>query len=459
MLVAGQPAVSYGYDGADRLVQITQGSTSVGFVYDPNNHRTGLTLPNGVNVQYAFDQASHLTGTSYQLGTSTLGSLNYTYDSANRRMQTSGSFARTSLPQPVTSAVYDAANGLTQWNGTSLTYDAGGNMTSDGVTTYTWNMRNQVTSAGSASFQYDAFGRRVQNGRGIQFLYDGYNIVQEIMGTTPTANLLTGKTDEVFQRTDGSGTVTPLSEGAGTTVAMLDSTGAVRTQYTYDPYGRTTATGAATTNTVQYAGRENDGNDLYYYRARYYSTSLQRFINQDPAELTGGINRYTYALGGPTWLSDPSGADVTVVSYGGHAALAVGTDWPPIGFGPRDDQGGEFAAGVGILFGPYDPGVPGIVYPSDPNRPIQNWITIPTSPDQDTAIKNFMNRIHDNPPSYHVVGQSCVDFVEHALAAGGVAAPTNDLTPWGLVDDLQKMYPPPPSPADIDMGFTPVPPG
>jgi RHS repeat-associated protein len=28
--------------------------------------------------------------------------------------------------------------------------------------------------------------------------------------------------------------------------------------------------------------RENDGTGLYYYRARYYSPELQRFISQDP---------------------------------------------------------------------------------------------------------------------------------------------------------------------------------
>ena len=38
------------------------------------------------------------------------------------------------------------------------------------------------------------------------FLYDGQNVVQELSGGSPTANLLTGGLDEVFQRTDTGGT-------------------------------------------------------------------------------------------------------------------------------------------------------------------------------------------------------------------------------------------------------------
>ena len=46
MTVAGQTAVSYSYDNADRLTGIAQGSTSVALGYDDANRRTSLTLPN-----------------------------------------------------------------------------------------------------------------------------------------------------------------------------------------------------------------------------------------------------------------------------------------------------------------------------------------------------------------------------------------------------------------------------
>ena len=80
-----------------------------------------------------------------------------------------------------------------QRGGTSFSYDPNGNLASDGVTSYTWNARNQLvglSGASSASFAYDAIGRR--RGKTIgstttNFLYDGFNLVQELSGSTPTA--------------------------------------------------------------------------------------------------------------------------------------------------------------------------------------------------------------------------------------------------------------------------------
>lgn len=58
----------------------------------------------------------------------------------------------------------------------------------------------------------------------------------------------------------------------------------------------------------EYTGRENDGNGLYYYRARYYSPLLGRFISQDPLGFAGsGPNLYAYVFDSPTNLVDPLG--------------------------------------------------------------------------------------------------------------------------------------------------------
>ncbi len=76
---------------ADRLTQVTQGTSTVMLEYDPADRRTKTTLPNGVSMGYTYDDAGQLTKIE---------------------------FARTGLPQAVSSAVYDAANRLTSWNGT-----------------------------------------------------------------------------------------------------------------------------------------------------------------------------------------------------------------------------------------------------------------------------------------------------------------------------------------------------
>jgi YD repeat-containing protein len=135
----------------------------VSFSYDDGNRRTLLTLPNGIEVSYDYDAAWQLTGLTYTLDTTTLGTLSYTYDLAGNRTDIGGTWARTNLPAALASATYDAANQITAWGSTSFSYDANGSLTSDGAQTYTWNARNQLTGlsgGASASFQYDGLGRR-----------------------------------------------------------------------------------------------------------------------------------------------------------------------------------------------------------------------------------------------------------------------------------------------------------
>jgi len=80
------------------------------------------------------------------------------------------------------------------------------------------------------------------------------------------------------------------------------------TQYSYDPFGNTTVSGAASGNPFQYIGSENDGNGLYFMKARYYSPALHRFISEDPIGFRGrNINLHSYSLNSPTNLRDPNG--------------------------------------------------------------------------------------------------------------------------------------------------------
>jgi RHS repeat-associated protein len=308
MTVAGQPQVSYTYDTANRLTQIAQGASTVTFGYDNANRRTSLAMSNGVNVSYTYDNDSRVTGITYNFNATMLGNLTYSYDELGRRTQVGGSFAQTALPQPVASAGYEAANELTNWNGTAIGYDLNGNMLSDGANTFSWNARNQVASLNGVALQYDAFGRRIQNLGGTSFLYDRANAAQELSGTTPIANLLSGGIDEIFNRSDSSGTLTPLVDALGSTIALVDSSGNLVTSYAYEPFGGTVLSGQAGGNSFQYTGRENEGDGLYFYRARYYSPSFGRFISQDLLGLGGsGTNLYAYTSNDPIGLVDPFG--------------------------------------------------------------------------------------------------------------------------------------------------------
>ncbi len=314
MSVPGQSVVTYSYDNANRLIQVAQGMMTVQFAYDAESRRTALTLPNGVVTEYTYDATSQLVGLIYRKGTTTLGNLTYEYDSAGRRAKSGGSFGRINLSGTMMSASYNEANQQNTFGSQPLTFDLNGNLTSDGLNSYAWDVRDQLmamSGAGlTASFQYDADGRRVSktvNGATTTFLYDGANIAQEQVAGTPSANQLVGGIDEVFARVESSGTSSPVADNLGSAVALTDSAGALQTQYTYEPFGKTTTSGPTSGNAQKYTSREDDGTSLYYYRARYYSPTLQRFISEDPIEFDGGPNLYEYVFNNPVNGIDPWG--------------------------------------------------------------------------------------------------------------------------------------------------------
>src|SRR5438132_13957856 len=103
-------------------------------------------------------------------------------------MKVGGSFARTGIPESVSSTSYNAGNQQTTFVDKTLTYDNNGNLTSitdsNGTTLYQWNARNQLMAingpTATASFVYDGAGRRQKktiNGNLTEFLYDRMNPV------------------------------------------------------------------------------------------------------------------------------------------------------------------------------------------------------------------------------------------------------------------------------------------
>jgi RHS repeat-associated protein len=135
------------------------------------------------------------------------------------------------------------------------------------------------------------------------YLHDGRN-----PATVNGDFLLSGLgLDENYARISSSSTTGFFADALGSTVALTDGSATVTANYTYEPYGATAKAGSDDTS-FQYTGRENDGSTkLYYYRARYYSPQLGRFISQDPIGFRGGINSYAYADGDPVSETDPTG--------------------------------------------------------------------------------------------------------------------------------------------------------
>jgi RHS repeat-associated protein len=73
-------------------------------------------------------------------------------------------------------------------------------------------------------------------------------------------------------------------------VALPNAAGQLTEKHAYSAYGLA----ASTTGTaVQFTGRDPE-TGLYYYRARYYSPAIGRFLQTDPIGTRGGINLYAY---------------------------------------------------------------------------------------------------------------------------------------------------------------------
>jgi RHS repeat-associated protein len=264
----------------------------------------------GVTSNYSYDAIYELTQVTQ--GTTTTES--YTFDPVGNRLSSLG----------VSSYTNNSSNELTSSSSSSYTYDYNGNTltstTGSNTTSYAWDFENRLTSVtlpgseGTVSFKYDPFGRRIYKSSSSAtsvFAYDNDgNLVEETTsaGTTiaryahglnidePLAMLRSSTTS--YYDADGLGSITSLSSGVG----------ALAQTYTFDSFGKQTASSGSLTNPFQYTAREFDPEtSLYYYRARYYGGSMGRFVSEDPGRFPGGINFYTYVENTPVNLIDPFG--------------------------------------------------------------------------------------------------------------------------------------------------------
>ena len=331
MQLSGQTQLSYGYDNADRMTSVTQGATNVGETYDDAGQLLTSTLPDGIVETYTYAEPGEIAAITDKLGATTIGTLQYAYNADGGQIGAGGTLARVTLPAAF-SGSYDSANRLTNYTSggvpATLTYDENGNLQSDGTNTYTWDARNHLAAVGgqaATSFAYDGFNRRIavtSNGQTQEFVYDGANVAQEQNGSgSSVATLLTGQTDDlIWARTDSTGQASYLTDRLGSTVSLADSAGIVQTSYTYTPYGLPSQSGAASSNSFQYVGRQNDASTgLMYDRSRYYSPVQQRFISQDPTGFASDANLYRYVEGDPISLRDPLGTGVV------GPCLSIGT--------------------------------------------------------------------------------------------------------------------------------------
>jgi RHS repeat-associated protein len=120
---------------------------------------------------------------------------------------------------------------------------------------------------------------------------------------------------------------------------MSDGAGAVSEgPITYDAFGNSASTGGVP---FKYTGRRYDAETgLYYYRARYYSPALGRFMQTDPIGDCDDFNLYAYVDNDPTNKTDPTGLSDLAETWGSRRRGCEGStaDSCTAGGVPRENR-------------------------------------------------------------------------------------------------------------------------
>jgi len=321
---------NYTWNADDSLATISHAKAGTtlaanAYTYDGVSNRSGNVETIGgtaISSAYSFDEMKRLTqvtnGTPAQQE-------NYQYDPLGNRTQKSVG----QVTPTVTAYVLDAANELKEIHGgsaagpllASLAYDLNGNVQNDGTRNYTWDALDQLAQVTNGTttvnYAYDGLGRRTKksvNGTLTQWFYDGDSLYAEYGSswTHPQARWSVAGIDHPLLRgmvnTDGSdGTAQfPLADGLGSVIALANSADTTLASQRFDTWGNRTAS-SGTILQVGYTGREPDETGLVFYRARYYSPAIGRFVSRDPIGLHGGINLYAYVGNNPANYTDPTG--------------------------------------------------------------------------------------------------------------------------------------------------------
>src|SRR4029450_8798769 len=122
--------------------------------------------------------------------------------------------------------------------------------------------------------------------------------------------------DEPVWAESSSGVITYLhADKTGSIIMTSNQTGGVVNQNSYTPWGE-----SALVNSTNFGftGQRFDSEvGLYYYKARYFSPKVGRFLQPDAiGYASGDLNLYSYVNNDPLNLSDPLGLKTEVyVSY------------------------------------------------------------------------------------------------------------------------------------------------
>lgn len=372
----------YHYDDRGRLWYLTdeRGSNIVTYAYDEAGRLKLKTLGNGVYTTYSYDPAGQLLDLhNRKPDGSTLSRFQYCYDSRGRRTIMTTSYGpsdprasiaglwrydyddygqligwtapdggrvdhrydklgnRTNVMDNgiVTSYEVNNLNQYTRAGSAVLRYDADGNLTNrvtpEEITTFTWSAENKLLRVVAPMLDwenhYDATGNRtrvVDAGVTRSFSFDPIGSTA-VFGEYAAGGLIASFNyggDLVSRRDQEGGIAFYTFDGISSVSELTLLSHIVAAAYAYLPFGELAAISPNFAERFRFVGGFGliaDTPSLVQMGARFYDSSIGRFLSMDPLGIMSGeANWYRYAANSPVVQIDPLGLQPIPAGWSGQ---------------------------------------------------------------------------------------------------------------------------------------------
>ncbi|MDQ5933429.1 MAG: hypothetical protein QG574_727 [Cyanobacteriota bacterium erpe_2018_sw_21hr_WHONDRS-SW48-000092_B_bin.40] len=314
--------VDRAYDQLNRLSTIKlngSGTSAATFSYNQLSQRTGITFSNGTSVVYTPQLNEDLSGITHNFVGSNVA-FTYGFNDVNEPLSMTVSDSTYMWhPAAAGTVTYGTADNVNKYptvGGVSYSYNTNMCLTGDGTWTFGYDTENHLLTASktgtSASFVYDPMHRQSQKTVGstkTRYVYSGWQRIADYDGTSGTLQRRyvygTGL-DEPLIIVTGTTPTFLHHDKMGSIIAVSNNSGAVANKNKFSPFGEITTLGGTT---IGFTGQRYDSElGLYYFKHRYYSPKLGRFLQPDPIGYTGrDFNLYTYVDNSPQKYTDPMG--------------------------------------------------------------------------------------------------------------------------------------------------------